>query len=111
MSDYPKLMYRYRAGAERHDHVNCDTLQVCNADEEKGAKLEGYHETPAEAGAASEKPAPAPKPKPAAESKPDKAEDERPALRAEYERVYPGKKAFGGWSADQLREKIAAAGK
>ncbi|MGV7119566.1 hypothetical protein [Sphingopyxis sp. 550A] len=35
--------------------------------------------------------------------------DERPALRAEYETKL-GKKPFGGWSADVLREKIAAAG-
>ena len=34
--------------------------------------------------------------------------DERPALRAEYEAKF-GKKPFGGWSADVLREKIAAA--
>lgn len=34
--------------------------------------------------------------------------DERIALRAEYEAKF-GKKPFGGWSADLLREKIAAA--
>lgn len=37
-----------------------------------------------------------------------KQEDPRVMLRAEYERVL-GKKAFGGWSAEQLQEKIAAA--
>lgn len=36
--------------------------------------------------------------------------DERPALRAEYKAV-TGKKAFGGWDAATLREKIAAASK
>ena len=34
--------------------------------------------------------------------------DERPALRAAYEAKF-GKKAFGGWSAELLREKLAAA--
>lgn len=34
--------------------------------------------------------------------------DERVALRAEYEAKF-GKKPFGGWDADTLREKIAAA--
>lgn len=34
--------------------------------------------------------------------------DERPALRDEYE-VKLGKKPFPGWSAETLREKIAAA--
>lgn len=33
--------------------------------------------------------------------------DERPALRAKYEAKF-GKKPFGGWSADVLREKLAA---
>ena len=33
--------------------------------------------------------------------------DERPALRAEYETKF-GKKPFGGWSAETLREKLAA---
>lgn len=33
--------------------------------------------------------------------------DERPALRAEYEAKF-GKRAFPGWSADVLREKLAA---
>lgn len=33
--------------------------------------------------------------------------DERPALRAEYEAKF-GKKPFGGWSAEVLREKLAA---
>lgn len=33
--------------------------------------------------------------------------DERPALRAEYEAKF-GKKPFGGWSAEILKEKIAA---
>jgi hypothetical protein len=33
--------------------------------------------------------------------------DDRPALRAEYE-VKFGKKPFPGWSADVLREKLAA---
>lgn len=42
----------------------------------------------------------------AAPSRP--ADDERPALREEYERVF-GKKPFAGWDADKLREKIAAA--
>ena len=44
-----------------------------------------------------ETPAPAPK-----------VADERPALRAAYEAKF-GKKPFGGWDADTLREKIAAA--
>lgn len=35
--------------------------------------------------------------------------DERPALRAEYQAKL-GKAPFPGWSADVLREKIAAAG-
>lgn len=34
--------------------------------------------------------------------------DEITMVRAEYERVV-GKKAYHGWKADQLREKIAAA--
>lgn len=34
--------------------------------------------------------------------------DERPALREAYEKKF-GKKPFGGWSAELLREKIAAA--
>lgn len=43
-----------------------------------------------------------------AETLADAAEaDERPALRAEYEAKF-GKKPFGGWSADVLREKLAA---
>jgi hypothetical protein len=33
--------------------------------------------------------------------------DPRPALRAEYEAKF-GKKPFGGWSAEILREKLAA---
>jgi hypothetical protein len=33
--------------------------------------------------------------------------DERPALRAEYEAKF-GKRPFPGWSADVLREKLAA---
>lgn len=33
--------------------------------------------------------------------------DERPALRAEYEAKF-GKRAFPGWSAETLREKLAA---
>jgi len=44
-------------------------------------------------------------PPPAASSPPI---DERIALRAEYEQVL-GKAPFMGWSADLLREKIAAA--
>lgn len=36
------------------------------------------------------------------------AEDDRPALRAEYERVL-GKAPWVGWNTEQLREKIAAA--
>lgn len=36
------------------------------------------------------------------------AVDERVALRAEYEAKF-SKKPFGGWSAELLREKIAAA--
>jgi hypothetical protein len=36
--------------------------------------------------------------------------DELTLLRAEYQRVV-GKKAFNGWKAGQLREKIAAAAK
>ncbi|HLR78529.1 MAG TPA: hypothetical protein VK062_05720 [Burkholderiaceae bacterium] len=35
-------------------------------------------------------------------------EDEKAALRAEYERVM-GKRPFMGWDADKLRDKIAAA--
>lgn len=35
--------------------------------------------------------------------------DERAALRAEYQEKL-GKKAFPGWSAEQLRENIAAGG-
>ncbi len=38
------------------------------------------------------------------------AADERIALRAEYETAL-GKKPFTGWSADDLRDKIAAAKK
>jgi len=47
--------------------------------------------------------APAPKkaPKPT-------AADEKKALRAEYERVI-GKRAFHGWDAETLRQKIAEA--
>lgn len=43
-------------------------------------------------------------------AKPEPAEpvDERVALRAEYETKL-GKKPFGGWDADTLREKIDAA--
>lgn len=33
--------------------------------------------------------------------------DERPALRAAYETKF-GKKPFGGWSAEVLREKLTA---
>jgi len=33
--------------------------------------------------------------------------DDRPALRAEYEAKF-GKKPFAGWSAETLREKLAA---
>lgn len=36
--------------------------------------------------------------------------DAKAGLRAEYQRVY-GKRAFNGWDADTLREKIAAAPK
>jgi hypothetical protein len=35
-------------------------------------------------------------------------QDERPALRAEYE-AKVGRKPYNGWDADTLREKIAAA--
>lgn len=38
----------------------------------------------------------------------DAPEAELSDLRAEYERVF-GKKPFGGWKADKLREKIAEA--
>ena len=44
----------------------------------------------------------------APETFPPAAADERVALRAEYEAKL-GKKPFGGWDADTLREKIAAA--
>lgn len=36
------------------------------------------------------------------------APDDRAALRAQYEQAL-GKRPFPGWSADELREKIAAA--
>ena len=49
-----------------------------------------------------QRPAPAPAPVDDAESA-----DDRPALRAEYETKF-GKKPFGGWSAETLREKLAA---
>lgn len=42
-----------------------------------------------------------------ATSSPDAAEDIK-ALRAEYTAL-TGKKPFGGWSADDLRQKIATA--
>lgn len=38
----------------------------------------------------------------------DQPDDDMTELRAEYQRVV-GKKAFHGWDADELREKIAAA--
>jgi hypothetical protein len=38
--------------------------------------------------------------------KPSEGDDERPALRAEYERVI-GKKPYMGWTAEELRQKIA----
>lgn len=42
------------------------------------------------------------------EVKAEVQEDAKASLRAEYQRVF-GKRAFNGWDADTLREKIAAA--
>lgn len=58
----------------------------------------GYERTDMVAAEPAAVPVPQPPPEPA-------PVDDRVALRVEYERVL-GKRAFPGWSADQLREKI-----
>lgn len=52
-------------------------------------------------------PAPAPVPAPAIDPPAPSAPEDLSALRAEYEAAV-GKKAYHGWSAEQLREKMAA---
>ena len=93
---YPRFMYRHHPAADWVDGVPCEILQVLDADEEKAAKTDGWHDNVADA---------APKLKTKAEPKATD-DDLRPTLRAQYEAL-SGKKAFGGWSAEQLQEKIA----
>ena len=93
MTDYPKFLYRHHPDADLVDGIPCEIVQVLDADEEKAGKADGWHDNVADA---------APKPR-----APKDDADPRPALRAEYERL-TGKKAFGGWSAEQLSEKIEA---
>jgi hypothetical protein len=91
MSDFPLMLYRH--GSEFvWDGRPVDSIIVDDSDEEKAAAKEGWVRSYEELVAA----------KPKAE-----IEDQRPMLRAEYEKL-AGKKAFGGWSAEALSEKIEA---
>ena len=93
---YPKFLYRHHPAADWVDGVPCEIMQVLDADEEKAGKADGWHDNVADAAPKLE----VLKPKPA-------TDDPRPALRAKYEEL-TGKKAFGGWSAEQLHSKIEA---
>lgn len=93
MSDYPKFLYRHHPAANLVDGIPCEILQVLDADEEKAGKADGWHDNVAAA---------------APEARKSSSDDDpRPALRAQYEAL-SGKKAFGGWSAEQLQSKIEA---
>lgn len=96
MSDYPKFMYRHHPLADVVDRLPCEILHVLDADEEKAAKSDGWHDSVAAAA-----------PDGKAGSDDGSSGDTRVALRAEY-KALSGKNAFGGWSAEVLAEKIAA---